>query len=315
MPATILTNNLERDKLTALCRKLYSDSTDQPVTVPDQPVTRRDFLDKKKELMNHAIHFFSLKGFHQTSVQEIAQAGGISKGAFYKHFDSKETLFMDILSRYNEELNADLSSPYLEEGLDEKQIFIRKLEMEIERTVTNKEFFLMVFKDFPKDSNAQLEKLFYELRSSQLTVHKNNLLEAYGEKAQPFIYDLVTILEGIKREYFFNLIFLDRQVDAKKLAGFIASSIDAIVSQLGEMEPVLTDLPSPLSPLEENFLNVEEKIRMSAPNKDKLLSTLQLLREETAKDTPQQFLIEALWLYLSQEPQIEKELLHLKKFL
>nr|WP_316046709.1 hypothetical protein [Planococcus glaciei] len=104
-------------------------------------------------------------------------------------------------------------------------------------------------------------------------------------------------------------------MDAKKLAGFIASSIDAIVSQLGEMEPVLTDLPSPLSPLEENFLNVEEKIRMSAPNKDKLLSTLQLLREETAKDTPQQFLIEALWLYLSQEPQIEKELLHLKKFL
>ncbi|MBZ5200571.1 TetR/AcrR family transcriptional regulator [Planomicrobium chinense] len=272
-------------------------------------------MDKREELMNQAVHFFSLKGFHQTSVQEIAQASGISKGAFYKHFDSKENLFMDILVRFHDELNAELASPDSKEGLTKKQVFVKKLVLEIERTVTNKEFFLMVFKDFPKDSNENLEKLFYELRSSQLSVHKNNLLEAYGEKVQPFIYDLATILEGIKREYFINLIFLNREVDAEKLAGFIASSLDAIVGALDQMAPVLTDIPSTLSPLEESFLKTEEKIRMSAPNKEKLLSSLQLLKEETAKKEPQQFLIEALWLYLSQEPQIEKELLQLKKFL
>ncbi|WKA57685.1 TetR/AcrR family transcriptional regulator [Planococcus shenhongbingii] len=272
-------------------------------------------MDKRQELMNKAVHFFSLKGFHQTSVQEIAHAAGISKGAFYKHFDSKENLFMDILIRYHEELYADLASPHFSQDSTSKEIFTKKLVLEIERTVTNKEFFLMAFKDFPKDKNEQLEKLFQELRISQLTVHKNNLLEVYGEKVQPFIYDLVTVLEGIKREYFINLIFLNRNADAAKLAGFIVSSLDAIVGQLSQMEPVLTDIPSPLSPFEESFLKVEEKIRMSAPNKEKLLSTLQLLKEEAAKKERQDFLIEALWLYLTQEPKIEKELFQLKKFL
>jgi AcrR family transcriptional regulator len=272
-------------------------------------------LDKRQELMNQAVHFFSLKGFHQTSVQEIAQAAGISKGAFYKHFDSKENLFMDLLTRYHQELNADLAAPYFEKGWTRKQIFTKKLVLEIERTISNKEFFLMVFKDFPKDSSEQLEKLFYDLRSSQLMVHKNNLLEAYGEQAQPFIYDLVTILEGIKREYFINLIFLNRQVDAEKLAGFIVSCLDSIVGGLNHREPVLTAIPSLLSPLEEGFQKVEEKIRTSAPDKEKLLSALQLFKEETAKKEPKEFLAEALWGYLTQEPQIEKELLHLKKFL
>ncbi len=40
---------------------------------------------------------FERQGIKKTSVDELAQAGGISKGAFYLFYESKEELFMEIL--------------------------------------------------------------------------------------------------------------------------------------------------------------------------------------------------------------------------
>jgi AcrR family transcriptional regulator len=74
----------------------------------------------KKELMDEAMHIFSLKGFAQTSIQEIALAAGISKGAFYKHYESKESLFIELLKRHQEELTAELSASSFEGIRDRK---------------------------------------------------------------------------------------------------------------------------------------------------------------------------------------------------
>lgn len=272
-------------------------------------------MDKRQELMNHAVHFFSIKGFHQTSVQEIAQAAGISKGAFYKHFDSKEGIFVEILKRYHEDLKNDLNGSHFSDSISSRESFKKKLVLEIERTILNKEFFLMVFKDFPTNDNEQMQNLLQELRIAQLVLHKNNLLEVYGEKAEPFIYDLVAVFEGIKREYYFYLVFENKQVDNELLAEFIVSSLDAIVNRLNRMKPVLTDFSSSISPLEEAFNRLEEKIKNSSLNKEKLLPAFHLLKEELNKTESQAFLIEALLNYLKQEKQVENELSALEKFI
>src|SRR3569833_2678201 len=39
---------------------------------------------------------FAAKGFHETSVGEIATAAGISKIVLYDHFASKEELFLEL---------------------------------------------------------------------------------------------------------------------------------------------------------------------------------------------------------------------------
>ena len=272
-------------------------------------------MDKKQELMDKAMHLFSLKGFAQTSVQEIAHAAGISKGAFYKHYESKESLFIELLKRHQEELTAELRASGFEGIRDRKEAFKQKLSLEINQTLDNKEFFLMVFKDFPKDEASQMMPLFEELRSAQLALTQNSLLDVYGEKIQPFLSDLVAVLEGIKREYFFILIFENQSVDVPKLADFIAGSIDAIVGRLEVMEPVLKGQESkPTSP-EDPFEALEEKIRRELGGSEKLLSTLHLLKEEAGKPEPKDFLVEALLIYLAQEPKLEKELSLLKKFI
>lgn len=36
-------------------------------------------------------------GMRQTTVDQLVEAAGISKGAFYKFYSSKEMLFLDLL--------------------------------------------------------------------------------------------------------------------------------------------------------------------------------------------------------------------------
>lgn len=62
------------------------------------------FSDEEKEkiriqLLEQGEKQFSRFGFKKTNVNEIAAAVGISKGAFYRFYESKELLFVDIIEQ------------------------------------------------------------------------------------------------------------------------------------------------------------------------------------------------------------------------
>ncbi|EGL83036.1 transcriptional regulator, TetR family [Caldalkalibacillus thermarum TA2.A1] len=58
----------------------------------------------KSEIMEQSIKLFEKKGFAETSIQDIVDALGVTKGTFYYYFKSKEELLMDIHRSYIEEL-------------------------------------------------------------------------------------------------------------------------------------------------------------------------------------------------------------------
>ena len=270
-------------------------------------------MDKKQELMNAAVHLFSLKGFHQTPVQEIAHAVDISKGAFYKHYDSKESLLVGILKRYQSETLAGMENLDVSEDIDPKEAFAMKLAFELESVLAERDFFIMVFKDMPTEGNDQLTSLMQEMRSSSSEFHRRSLLEAFGTDIEPFLADLTIIVEGIMKEYMITIILENRQLSIDKLSRFIASSIEAVVMRLHSMEAVFSndDAGDRLS-ADSLFADMETKIKLYSKNTARLLASLDLLRGELKQDEPREFLIEALSDYLMQEKQIEKEILLLK---
>ncbi len=269
-------------------------------------------MDKKQDLMNAAVHLFSVKGYHQTSVQEIAHAVDISKGAFYKHFDSKDSLLVSILKRYQEETLEGLNQLDLPKNLALKDAFAKKLAFELESILNNRDFFIMVFKDMPTDDNEQLTLLMQEMRSSSSTFHKKMLLDAFGPEIKPFLEDLTTVVEGIMKEYMVTIILENRQMSIDKLSRFIASSIEAITLKLDGMEAVFTETSGNNFSVDSLFADMETKIKLYSKNTAHLLASLDLLRQELQQDEPRVFLIEALMDYLSQEKQLEKEILLLK---
>ncbi len=53
--------------------------------------------EREKRILSAAADLIAHYGYDKTSVEEIAQAAGVSKGAIYLHFKSKEALFEALL--------------------------------------------------------------------------------------------------------------------------------------------------------------------------------------------------------------------------
>jgi AcrR family transcriptional regulator len=54
-------------------------------------------MNLKEKIVHESLKLFSLKGFLSTSIHDILEAAGTSKGGFYNHFSSKEDLFFQVL--------------------------------------------------------------------------------------------------------------------------------------------------------------------------------------------------------------------------
>jgi len=52
---------------------------------------------KRELIIEAAIQVFSQKGYHNTRMEEIAQAAGIGKGTIYEYFNSKLHLFQSMI--------------------------------------------------------------------------------------------------------------------------------------------------------------------------------------------------------------------------
>lgn len=71
--------------------------------------TRDEALHKrrKSEIIGAAAKCFAAKGIHQTSMQEICDTAGISAGALYRYFESKEAIIIALADEERAE-NAKL---------------------------------------------------------------------------------------------------------------------------------------------------------------------------------------------------------------
>jgi len=53
--------------------------------------------ETRTKILEAAIKLFSGRGFNAASVDDICKEAGLSKGAFYHHFESKQALFLALL--------------------------------------------------------------------------------------------------------------------------------------------------------------------------------------------------------------------------
>jgi AcrR family transcriptional regulator len=64
------------------------------------PLTRERRKQLTRDhLLASAEHLFLERGFHASSIDDIAQAAGFTKGAVYAHFSNKEDLFIALTER------------------------------------------------------------------------------------------------------------------------------------------------------------------------------------------------------------------------
>lgn len=60
---------------------------------------RVDPDERRQEILDAALRCFARSGYQGTSMQEIVEESGLSKGTLYWYFDSKQALFMELFDR------------------------------------------------------------------------------------------------------------------------------------------------------------------------------------------------------------------------
>jgi len=66
--------------------------------------------ETRTRILAEANRLFAQNGYDATGVAQICTAAGVSKGAFYHHFDSKHAVFMRLLNDWLGKLEAQLGS-------------------------------------------------------------------------------------------------------------------------------------------------------------------------------------------------------------
>ncbi|GGP08760.1 MULTISPECIES: TetR family transcriptional regulator [Bacillaceae] len=103
--------------------------------------------ERKRELIEVAKKVFIEKGFVHTSMQDIMDKAGISRGAFYSYFDNIDHVFIEVL-KYDDQKDIQyfVSSdegpiwPQLKKWVEEQQFYIEAIEQTL--LYAKAEFFL-----------------------------------------------------------------------------------------------------------------------------------------------------------------------------
>jgi AcrR family transcriptional regulator len=61
------------------------------------PAARLPAARRRRQLLDVALELFAVNGYHTTSMNDIAEAAGVTKPVLYQHFRSKRELYLELL--------------------------------------------------------------------------------------------------------------------------------------------------------------------------------------------------------------------------
>ena len=136
------------------------------------PTRRRLTAEERRSaILDAALTAFSQKGYHATSLDDIAREAGVSKALIYEHFASKQELHADLIARNARELTQRVAGAL--SGVE--------IESTVERLTAGLEAFFafveerrdawrMLFRDAADpESSAVLERMVQQV-TAEVTV-------------------------------------------------------------------------------------------------------------------------------------------------
>ena len=77
---------------------------------------------RKEQLLDVALHVFAERGFHLTSMNDVADAAGVTKPVLYQHFPSKRALYLELLRSVGSRLMAHIAAATQRAGGPREQV-------------------------------------------------------------------------------------------------------------------------------------------------------------------------------------------------
>jgi AcrR family transcriptional regulator len=112
--------------------------------------------DSKEHIILIASRLFLQRNFKEVTMKEIVEKTGLSKGAFYHYFDSKEQLFLEVLEyffqcmqrnyeSYSKESFYQYYNDYINETINLTQKYLDKFSDELSEASFTMNYFSLIF--------------------------------------------------------------------------------------------------------------------------------------------------------------------------
>ncbi|TVX88277.1 TetR/AcrR family transcriptional regulator [Paenibacillus agilis] len=192
---------------------------------------------KKQSIMEEALALFAEKGYHQTSIQEIADRTGIAKGSVYSFFRSKEELMMTIFEHYHQQIYGALQH-ILQEPLSSRDKLEQLIMQSLDQFSRFKLFVSFQRKEVHLQQKKELRELILAYRAKKLYALRQVIAEVYGLGVQPYWLDLATTLNGVIAEFINYVAFDDKLLDHRKVAAYIIQVMDGAAESMMRHKPI-----------------------------------------------------------------------------
>lgn len=272
--------------------------------------------EKKMLIIKQSMELFSKKGFAATSVQEIATACGMSKGAFYLHFHTKESLLLTCLHYYFQLVFHRLAD-IEKEPLAPRDLFIKQLEAQISDFYRYKEFFILQTLETAIPSNEEVGAFLFKMRTETHQLYRKRLLNIYGEDIKPYVWDLSLALQGIQQSFFQASLADQAGVKSHQFAEFLLACADNLASGFRSRaeKPLLN--PAAMNErfqkkVDRRFIHtwIAELKKEKFP--EDIVVSLEVIEQEIAASSPRAAILRGMLANLSADPRLQ-EFAHMLK--
>lgn len=255
--------------------------------------------------MEKALELFSEQGFEATSVQQITERCGISKGAFYLSFKTKDELMISMVDYYLQQFIIDIDRvvkcvPNKETMLVEfyKSIFQAFREHSASSRVFLNEKAFIVKKELFDKVTA------YEAEMSKSIIYM--LEQLYGDTLHHTKYDVMYCIKGFMKSYAELFIFSDMPLDLEQLAQSLAEKTD-IIARHTTIPFITEEFVSLIAKPYEKEITKDTLLQLMEQNMDHTedsieKESLELLKQQVEKTTYSRAIIKGLIENLRPDP-------------
>ncbi|MFK7802427.1 MAG: TetR/AcrR family transcriptional regulator [Anaerolineae bacterium] len=195
-------------------------------------------VDRRTEIVTIAQQLFYTKGYERTSVNDIINVAGLSKGGFYHHFDSKQAVLWavvdELISQSSTMIEPILANDNLNALEKFKQITTTVNDWKIER----REQMLTLIEGLFSDENLRLrDRLMDESKRVTLPVWTQILEQGVAEG----VFDLGGIGESYAAEFIILLLRNSGETFARLLLdpNRPADSVAIVIEKYASAEKVI----------------------------------------------------------------------------
>ncbi len=256
-------------------------------------------MSRKSLIMAKAIELFARNGIEATTVQDITEACGISKGAFYLSFESKDDLITAIIDDFLQDIVAK-NNALLREPLPARELLFRYMFSYLNVVYEHAPFLTLFLRERINPLNDRMLQRIRELEMSSNDTLLTIIGKLYGPRATAIQYDLLVTIQGLIKGYMEFVVRHPQAHDLEALARFLVERVDCLVEHhpyayiTPEMWSQKTECAILHEPTKESVRQLIASFRGSYAELPLVEETLQLLAEELAAPEPREALVQGL---------------------